>query len=107
MEHMNTTDQSSSILYGVHMVEYGGDVGIGSMMALMTEHQPESESIMTSIPIPCSYSSYSHGHGHGQSGWLLSTTAMFQTSRPCQGANKFEPTNAHIGGGGVGHFVME
>jgi hypothetical protein len=57
MEHMNTTAQSSSSLYGVHMVEYGGDVGVGSMMALMTEHQPESESIMTSIPIPSSYSS--------------------------------------------------
>lgn len=98
------------------MVEYGGDVGVGSMMALMTEHQPESESIMTSIPIPSSYSSYSHGHGHGhghghahgQSECLLSAAAMFQTSRPCQGANKFDPANAHIGGGGgAGHFVME
>ena len=77
---MNTIDQPSSILYGVHMVEYGIDVNIGSMMALMTKHQPGSESIMTSIPIPYSYSSYIHGHGHGQLGCLPSTMAMFQTS---------------------------
>ena len=49
---MNTSVQSSSILYGDHMFEYGGDVDIGSMMALMIAHQLKSKCIMTSISIP-------------------------------------------------------
>eukprot|EP01018_Ginkgo_biloba_P003144 Gb_00573 [translate_table: standard] len=88
-DHMNTAHSS----YGVNMVEYG-DVGVGSMMALMTEHEPESESVMTSVP--SSFSSYNHG----QSECLLSA-AMFQSSQACQGG-KIAPHNT-----AAGHFVME
>eukprot|EP01018_Ginkgo_biloba_P037722 Gb_27346 [translate_table: standard] len=71
MDNMNmNTAHAAGAFYGFNMVEYG-DTGVDLMMALMTEHEPESESIMTTIPT--SFLSY-----HVPVEGLLSA-AMFQT----------------------------
>jgi hypothetical protein len=75
MEHLNAAAaQASSSLYGVSMAEYG-DVGVSSMMALMTQHEPHERDSILTTSMPSSFSSF---HGHAE---CLLSAAMFQASQ--------------------------
>eukprot|EP01018_Ginkgo_biloba_P006676 Gb_14470 [translate_table: standard] len=91
-------ESSQGVLAGdsiarANVVEYG-DVGVSSMIALMTEHEPhESESsIMTAVP-----SSFASFHAPAE---CLLSAAMFQAPQACQGDKLHRQSVA-------GHCVME